>query len=286
MKPTAVSFLRWCCLISCCWLFAPRVSARSLLDFLFPQPELQTITVTDFTPAGRLRRLPSPNAPVYYAAVSAGYRDFGGLIGGERPVSREVVNKTMLKVLAKQGYLPAAAGQRPEIVLLWTWGTMNVDRLRISPDLPAVQLNERQMRLFLGGEKLGVVSRTPDPFPEQTLLPGLLYASGDARNLLDIATDNLYVVQIAAYDTRLKDPKHGTLLWNTRISCPARGFWLPEALPAMLAMASSNIGRETAKPVWVRATEHFRPEIKLGDLKVVEYLDSEKPAVSNVGPSK
>ena len=264
----------------------PAVHAGPILNFFFPQPELQTITVTDYTPAGRLHRQPASGAPVYYAAVSAGYRDFGGLIAGERPVSREVVNKTMLKVLAKQGYLPARPGQRPEIVLLWSWGTLNVDRLSYSPDMPAVQLNERQMRLFLGGDKLGVVSKYPDPFPEQTLMPGLIYATGDARNLLDVATDNLYVIVIAAYDTKLDSRKRGVPLWNTRISCPSRGFWLPEALPAMLAMGGPEIGRETPKPVWVMATDRFKPEVKLGDLKVVEYLKSDAPAVTNVGPSK
>jgi hypothetical protein len=267
-------------------MFVSPLFAGGLADFFFGRPELQTITVTDFTPAGRLRRLPSPKAPVYYAAVSAGYRDFGGHMGGERPIAREVVNDTMLKVLAKQGYLPSSADHRAEIVLLWTWGTMNVDRLSVSPDLPAVQLNERQMQLFLGGEKLGVVSRSPDPFPEQSLMPGLLFAGGDARNLLDVAKDNLYVVMVAAFDTKLSESNHGVLLWNTRISCPARGFWLPEALPPMLVMAGENIGRATAKPVWIRATERFKAEVTFGDLKVVEYLENDKSSVTNVGPSK
>lgn len=265
---------------------AAPASAGTLLNFFFPRPELQAVTVTDFTPAGKLRRLPSPDHPVYYAAISAGYRDFGGLIAGEHPISRDVVNETMLKVLAKQGYLPAGPEHPADIVLLWSWGTMNVDRFAGNPDFPAVQLNERQMRLFLGGDKLGVASRRADPFPELTLMPGLLYATGDARNLLDIATSDLYVALIAAYDTKLDDSKRGVMLWNTRISCPSRGFWLPEALPSMLVMASQNIGRETDKPVWIRATERFKPEVKLGDIKVVEYLASDEVLVANVGSSK
>lgn len=287
METTAVScFRRWYIApFSFYCLFVPAVFAGNLLDFLLPQPDLQTITVTDFTPAGRLRRVPSPSSPIYYAAVSAGYRDLGGIIAGERPVAREVVDKTVLKVLAKQGYLPASQDQQPDIMLIWTWGTLNAERLNIFPNWPTLQINERQMQLFLGGDKVGVASRFSDPFPEQMLTPGLMYATGEARNLLDIAKDNLYVVVIAAYDTRLNEHKHGVLLWNTRISCPARGFWLPEALPAMLAIASPNIGRETSKPVWLRATERFRPEIKIGDLKVVEYLESEKPAVAEVGPA-
>ncbi|HWA87340.1 MAG TPA: hypothetical protein VG710_14025 [Opitutus sp.] len=286
MKTIAASSLRRWWVASCCALFAPAAYAGPVLDFFFPRPELQTITVTDYTPAGRLHRQPTPGAPVYYAAVSAGYRDFGGLMGGERPIPREVVNKTMLTVLAKQGYLPVRSDQQPDIVLLWSWGTMNVERFSIDPNWPAPQLNERQMRLFLGARKLGLESKYNEPFPEQMLLPGLMFATGEARELLDVAKDNLYVVLIAAYDTKLRDPKHGLLLWNTRISSPSRGFWLPEALPAMLVIASPNIGRETDKPVWIRATERFKPEVKLGDIKVVEYLESEKPAIANLGHSK
>ena len=282
MKTTAVSSLRLGCIVACAGLFAPLVSVGSLLDSLFPGNDLETITVTDFTPAGRLQRLPTPTAPVYYVAVSAGYKDFGGIVAGERPIPRQIVNKTMLKVLAKQGYLPVGPNQRPDIVLLWSWGTLNVERLSFSPDSPALRVNERYMQRFLGGDKLGLTSN--DPFPEQTLSPGLILG-GDARNLIDVAQHDLYVAVIAAYDVKLSDPKQGVLLWKTRISCPSRGFWLPDALPAMLAIAAPNIGRETARPVWIRASESFKPEVKLGDLKLLEYLESNQPAVVEAGPS-
>ena len=255
------------------------------MDVLLPRDELQTICVTDLTPAGRLRHLPSPTAPVYYVAVSAGYRDFGGVKAGERPVSRQLVNETMLKVLAKQGYLPVPPDQRPDVALVWTWGTLYVERWGGSLDGLNSQLNEQQMLRFVGGDKLGLTSENDDPFPEQTLMPGLIYDGGDARNLRDVAHDDLYVAVIKAYDVRLRDLEHGVLLWNTRISCPARGYWLPEALPAMLAIASPNIGRETTKPVWIRATERFKPEVKIGDVKVLEYLENTKGAVVETGPS-
>ena len=112
-------------------------------------------------------------------------------------------------------------------------------------------------------------------------MPGLFYSGGEAQNFIDAASDDYFVAVISAYDAKLVDLKHAQLLWNTRISCPSRGFWLPDAFPAMLAIASPYIGRETAKPVWVRATERFKPEIILGDLKMVEYLESNQSAVIN-----
>jgi hypothetical protein len=286
MKTNTASSLRLWCIVSCCCLFAPSASAGDFLDFLVPRDELQAITVTDFTPAGHLQRLPSPTAPVYYAAVSAGYRDFGGIIAGERPISPELVNKTVVKVLAKQGYLPVGPNQRPDLVLLWTWGTMNVKSLAdpFSSDGVDAQLNEHQMVHFLGGDKLGLATAN-DTFSELTSMPGLTFNTSDANDLLEVAHHNLYVVAIAAYDVKLRDPKHGVLLWNTRISCPSRSYWLPEALPSMLAMAGPCIGRETTSPVWVRATERFKPEVKLGDPKVLEYFENNKPMLMNASPS-
>ena len=52
----------------------------------------------------------------------------------------------------------------------------------------------------------------------------------------------------------------------------------------MLAMATPYVGRETTKPVWLRATEQFNPEVRLGDLKVLEYLESNHAAVIDAGP--
>jgi hypothetical protein len=282
---TLVLALRPSCAALMVFFAVSTASAGNILDFLFPPSDLQAITVTDFTSEGSLRRLPTPEKPVYYTAISAGYRDFGGIKAGEKPIARQVVDQTMLKILAKQGYLPAREGQRPDILLAWTWGTLNVERSPIISGYSA-RLNERQMLRFLGGAKLGLVSQhRSDPFPEQTLLPGLLDCSAEGRNLSDVAADDLYVAAVAAYAVELTESKHAVLLWNTRISCPSRGFWLPEALPAMLAIGGPFIGRETSKPVWIRASDKFRPDIKLGDPKLIEYLEHQQSTVVKVGPS-
>ena len=54
--------------------FILSASAGNLRDFLLPKHNVQVITVTDTTPAGAERQLPSRVDPVYYVAVSAGYR--------------------------------------------------------------------------------------------------------------------------------------------------------------------------------------------------------------------
>ena len=77
-------------------------ASASVLDWIFPKRDVQVIAVTDTTPAGALRRPVTPANPVYYAAVSAGYRDFGGIIAGEKVPPKEEVLKTIARVLAKQ----------------------------------------------------------------------------------------------------------------------------------------------------------------------------------------
>lgn len=274
----------WWMAASCCTLVSVAF-AGSFIDFLLPRHELQAIAVTDVTPAGLQRRQASPAAPLYYVAISAGYREFGAVIAGEHMISRQLANETILKTLAKRGYLPAAPNQHADLVLVWTWGTMNAERPLLMPNGYSPTINDRRILRFLGGDKLGLLSKYADQFPELGLSPGLFYVGGDARNFIDASSDDYFVAVIAAYDVHVSDLKHSQLLWSTRISCPSRGFWLPDAFPGMLAIAGPYIGRETTKPVWVRATEQFKPEIRLGDLKVVDYLENNKAAVIDARPT-
>jgi hypothetical protein len=271
-------------LVVCGLLFAPVLSPAGILDFLLPNYDLEAITVTDVTEAGAHRRIPTPANPVYFVAVSAGYIKLGGAKAGEKPISRQFVTTGMLKALAKQGYLPASVEHNPEIAIVWTWGTLNAQR---SPFLPSADtpLNHGQIVRFLGGEKLGYASRRAVAFrefePRTGLVPG-----GHLQVLLDVAKDDLYIAVIAAFDLGPTFSEKPVMLWQTRVSCPARGFWLPEVMPAMLAIASPYLGQETAKPVWVRATDKFRPDIQLGDTKLVEYIEQGKAPVVEIGASR
>lgn len=269
---------------------APVLFASSLENFgdrlarLFvPERDLETITMTEVTAAGKRLSPPSPAKPLYYAGISAGYRDFGGIKAGEKPIPREKVNQTVLKALAKQGYLPAGPGQPPDVFLIWSWGSMNAKYFPgASPG--GTPLNHHQMLRFMGGDRLGLLPKHGDPFPEHTLALGL-FRGGDAENLHQVAMDDLYVAVVAAYSV---DPasQRPELLWHTRISAPSRGFYLPEALPAMVAIATPYLGRDTPKPVWIHATDQFVPDIKLGDPRLIEYLESGEPAVVQVGAAK
>jgi hypothetical protein len=183
--------------------FVPAAFAGGVMDFLLPRHELQAITVTDVTPAGLQQRQASPAAPLYYVAVSAGYREFGAPIAGERMISRQLANDTMLKTLAKRGYLPAATNQRPDLVLVWTWGTFNAERPFATFDGYSPHISDRRILRFLGGDKLGLTSKYADPFPELGLSPGLLYLGGNARNFMDASSDDYFVATAVEHSYQL-----------------------------------------------------------------------------------
>ena len=271
------------CVIISALLSLPASSSANILNFLFGRPELETITVTDMYPASALRRTPTPGNPVYYAAVSGGYRDLGVSKPGEKVVPRKMVTDTMLKVLAKQGYLPVAAGRHPDIVLVWHWGTFNAQIFRTGER--AFYQNRSQLVRFMGGDKVGLNGQA-NAFSTELLMPGSFVFGYDAQRIYDVAGDDLYIAVITAYDANSKDAKDPIRLWSTRVATPSRGFYLDEALPNMMAMAAPFIGRDTPKPVWIGATDKFRPEIKLGDTKLVDYIQSSANSVVDVGASK
>ncbi len=263
-------------------------ASAGILDWIFPRHEVEIIAVTDATPVGALRRPASPDHPVYYMAVSAGYRDFGGIIAGEKEPPKSAVYKTMGAVLAKQGYLPATAKNPASLLMLWTWGTMNTDRMYSAnpDDTEGRQINRRQLMRFMGAYKLGMISKEPNSLMDDTMMQGVLFRDVDQDLIYDLASEDLYVIALAAYDFDAATRKEKVLLWTSKISCPSRGLSLPESLPVMLALAGPHIGRETMKPVAIRASDKFKPDVKIGDPTLVEYLETNPIPVAEVDAAK
>ncbi len=138
---------------------------------------------------------------------------------------------------------------------------------------------------FMGAYKLGLISKERSSFASDTMMQGVLFRDADQDLIHDLSTEDLYVAAIAAYDFGAATRKEKVLLWTTKISCPSRGLAMPETLPVMLALAGPNIGRETLKPVAVKATDKFKPEVKIGDPTMVEFLENPKIPVVEVAES-
>jgi hypothetical protein len=285
MVTTLMSF-RLACALSVL-LVGTSVSAQTnLLDYVLGRRDIEVITVTDMTPEGRKQRMPTPREPVYYLASSIGFKELG-VAGGEPPPPQETVMRNVTQALAKQGFLPATAGTpSPTIALAFTWGTLNADMdYGFDPDQVPRQRNRQQILKFLGGYKVGLSDNDFDPAVPS--VAGLTAFDFDARDFGELAREDFFVVIVSAYDLKAFQAKQKKLLWMTRISCPSRSLVMQEVLPTMLAIAGPNLGRETARPVWANASDKFKPNVELGDAKVLEYFDRqpkpEKPPAATGG---
>jgi len=263
--------------------FSPAARA-GILEWIFPKAEVQVIAVTDATPAGALRRPVNSANPAYYMAVSAGYRDFGGIIAGDKVPPKDAVMKTIAKVLARQGYLPGTDEHPPSLLLFWTWGTMYTDRMVTMDGSEGPQINRRQLLRFMGAYKLGLISKDRSGFQDEMSMTGVMFRDAEQDMIYDMASEDLFVAAISAYDFAAAKRNERVLLWTTKISCPSRGLAMNETLPVMLALAGPQIGRETPKPVSIRATDKLKPEVKIGDPTVIEYLERTKVPVMEVTP--
>jgi hypothetical protein len=251
----------------------PAPADAGIVELIRGRRELEVITVTDVSSDGHALPAPSPDQPQYYIAASRGFRDLGSAMGGiKEPVPAEVI-RLISSELAKRGYLPGTPHSAPaSLLLVYTWGTLNADRFT-GPNLDSapVVLNHRQIVRFLGGKKAGVDDLVFDPltFP----VAGLTQYNYEANRILEVAREDFYVVVVSAYDLeRLRRRDTHRPLWTTRIAAPGLGFSLPDVMPAMLAIGGPRFGRETARPVWSRATEEFKPNVRLGELKLLDYL--------------
>jgi hypothetical protein len=232
--------------------------------------------VTDMSMLGSLQPIATPNEPQYYIASSLGYRDLGGhLAGFEEPPEKAVLH-LISSELAKQGYLPATSqSPRPSLVLVYTWGTLNTERFYGgNPSAPPVIMNQGQIVSFLGGRKVGLDRDTLNPLTAPA--PGLSAYNYEARSLLEVAREDFYVIVVSAYDldSALR-AKRTAPLWTTRIAAPSLGFDLGDVLPAMLAIGGRQFGRDTPRPVWIDVSDEFTPNVRMGELELLESLGNE-----------
>jgi hypothetical protein len=241
------------------------------LDWLFHH-DVEVIVNTDITPEGAKLPPASTEHPIYYFGVSLGYRDLGGFIAGDKLPSKETMYSWIAKALAKQGYLPADAAHPPTQVMAFAWGSLYVRWFFGNPDMP-IQMNRGGMLRFIGGEKMGLISKYPT-MPEIEFVPELHYLQPAAERFLTAGRDDLYMAVLLGYDLQAALHKERRLLWRTRIACPSRGLVMADTLPTMVSIAAPLIARETKVPAWIRASDKYTPVITIGDPVVEEYLSS------------
>lgn len=250
--------------------------ARAAGNFnFFAAREPDVLTVTDVTPEGRAWPEATPAKPVYYEAMSFGAKNFRGLHGDPAPKSKTMLD-LIVKTMAKQGLLPAQEKNTATLFLSISWGYS-------SGGLSALG--------FLGGDKLDLMWETENlPFLSPNVLRRGL-RSQVADKVMSAAQGDLYIASIKAYDLKAIDAGTETLLWHTRIACPATGLSMAGTLPVMIVAAGPFIGRETKVPVWRDAADLKKTDIQIGDPRVMDHPNAIEradrvPPSSSTPPTK
>lgn len=231
----------------------------------FLHKDVDVITVTDVTEAGRAYTPATPARPVYYKMVYFGYTLFGGtrIWAGESIPSNKDVMHWMIKAMETQGYLLADAAHPPEQLFIFSWGMMEGGKGR-----PALG--------FLGGNKLNLMWEQVQygGFVDPRVLVRGIIRTGVAGKVWDIAESDLFLGAVRSFTLDALDSPNPTLLWETRFACPATGLAMDKAMPLLVTAAAMNLGRETEKPVSFNATEAFSGKVVFGDFKVLGESDA------------
>ena len=240
-----------------------RANLDSILSRAFAR-DVEVVTVTDMSEAGRLLRQPSREQPTYYEALVLGYTDFGRSIAGMNEPDKKKMLKLILKLLADRGYYPANRKHAPEMLIVLRWGTMNE---RIGMALP-----------FMGGDKLDLLWQL-DPFSNGSVAPWM--SRGVLKEFVSsAAAGDLYVISVMAFDEADAIKGITKLLWHTKVSCPANGLEIEPALHQMARQAAPMFGRETIKPLWTTTTER-EGRVELGEMRVVDEIQTDKLPITD-----
>lgn len=231
--------------------------------------DVDVLTVTDVTEAGRARPAASPDRPVRFKLIYFGEQNFGQSWAGERLPAKQDIIRWMIESLKPQGYLLAEDWQPPEVLLVFSWGLLAGGEGR-----PALS--------FLGGDRVNLAWENETQyggFVNPKVLTRNIIRMGIAGKVWDVTESNLYLGIVRAYTIDSETAPQPTLLWETRFGCPALGLSLDETMPTLIKAASFNFGRETIKPVNLNASEYFGSGVTMGELEVLgEAIVPAEPA--------
>ncbi len=235
----------------------------------FLQKDVDVITNTDVTEAGKAYAPATPAAPVRYKMIYAGETEFGRNWAGESIPPKMSVIKWMVAAMKAQGYLLADDQHPPEQLFVFGWGMLASNESR-----PALG--------FLGGDKVNLMWEQEQygGFVSPNVLRRGLIRMGVAGKVWDLAESNLFMGVVRSYTLDSETAAKTTKLWETRFACPATGLALDETMPTLIKAASLNFGRETAKPVALNATDYFGGHVDFGEFKVLGTEDHLPAGVS------
>jgi hypothetical protein len=224
----------------------------------FPKTEPYILTVTDVSEEGKKWPQASPDAPVYYEAISFGSQNFQGLHGDPAPSNRQMTN-LLVKELEKQGFVLAKQKGQATIFLSISWGYSRANLGVLG---------------FLGGEKMDLMWETSS-LELGSNLWRRNFRSPEAELIMQAAGSDLYIASIKAYDLKKLDAGTEVILWHTRVACESRGLSMRDTMPQMILAGAQFAGRDI-KPIWRDPMEVRKGDVKIGESEVIEYTEAPK----------
>ncbi len=234
--------------------------------------------MTEFTEAGRKRGPASPEHPTYYITHSMGYQSKGDAIK-ETQAAQEDVEPVLVEALAKTGFRKAGPQDRPQIAIIYMWGTHNT----LDREYDAASFRNGMDRAALVGgtrwaNRLGrAVNDTEDlvdamgptnVFQHMSPIRVFTYLEKNER-LLNQVSGSCYFVVASAYDYDLLAKNQRQLLWRTRLTVAANGVSQKQSLPSLISYSAPYFGREMKEAEIVRLPAVPAGHVKMGDPKVV-----------------
>jgi len=253
----------------------------AFLDFLLDRtPSL--IINTNVTDEGRKLPEANPKSPVYIAAMSMGYEDFGNSVAGVTPPPEAQMKKILTKVLRDRGYYAATKAHPPTQLLTASWGTY------FQSHGPSMAANGQLLK-FMGGDKLDLMWEAQSTMAGGMLDPRVLLRGmrdGESGMIMDMAYGSVYLLSVKAFDLEAyRSNRKVVMLWETNIACPADGLDVSETLPVMIASAGPMLGKETKRPEWFDDVDKHKAKVTIGEAELVGYVDVSKDEEKKLGPA-
>lgn len=248
-------------------------------------PRLMFTVVTETTDEGKKLAAPSPGHPVFFQLHAAGYQEVGDTPRGEKTVKADDIERVLLRSLATNGYLPAAAGQVPSLFIVYGWGT---HYRRDAATLDNAQKNRNMLdrAALMGGDKFAQelyatyleasnfesTGKKLPPEVREFLNPINVLKRKDDKTqfLVEHTEDDIYFVIASAYDYRAVTEHRHELLWRTRMTVGAQGVTQEQTLPALVATAGPYFGKETNGAELISRRTIPQGNVEIGTPTVVE----------------
>jgi hypothetical protein len=284
----------------------------SLLPKAFQKnPLVDQTVITEVTDEGKKLPPPTPAHPTYYVAQPGGYHVEGHGPGGEHPPKPEILESTMRRALAVNGYQPAAPEHPPTIAILYHWGSHNPfdagsDEIPGSGFADVGYANLLSRAALVGGTKFAkeleqalinqalqdeVNATLPPEF--QAMMPDFgplrLFSERDGKTLqlFEQAKATCYYVVASAYDYSALSHGQRKLLWRSKMTVDAQGIAMTDSLPSLILNAGRYFGRDMPEAATISKRLMPAGKVEIGTPEMKGYIDppaGRQPANNRRGP--